>query len=267
MTVPSPADAVPGPRVLFDPTAEDPRAASLASRRTACDSRPTNSHFVIGDVHRSTGERDQVFRHSGLLDALGAGSSPRMTRLTPRSHRSSCALRSRVGESCPPQLRALVRVGGVRVASGDLSLHVAEDGDPLAPPVLLVHGIVGSRSTWSWLVPELVERFRVLRLDLRGHGQSDRAPGRYTADGYVADAIATVEQAAGGRVSSSVTRSAVQPQRRSPNAERTCSSAQCSRTRRSGRPRSARVRRWRATRCSTGSGSCATRFRRCRRAR
>ncbi len=85
----------------------------------------------------------------------------------------------------------------MRVSNGDLSLHVAEDGDPLAPPVLLVHGIVGSRSTWSWLVPELVERFRVLRLDLRGHGQSDRAPGRYTADGYVADAIATVEQAAG----------------------------------------------------------------------
>jgi pimeloyl-ACP methyl ester carboxylesterase len=85
----------------------------------------------------------------------------------------------------------------VRVTSGDLSLDVAEDGDPMAPPVLLLHGIIGSRSTWGWLVPELAERFRVLRLDFRGHGHSDRAPGRYTADGYVADAIATLEQAAG----------------------------------------------------------------------
>jgi esterase len=85
----------------------------------------------------------------------------------------------------------------VRVASGDLSLHVAEDGDPSAPPLLLLHGIIGSRATWEWLVPELAERFRVLRLDFRGHGRSDRAPGRYTADGYVADAIAALEQAAG----------------------------------------------------------------------
>src|SRR6478735_4839460 len=85
----------------------------------------------------------------------------------------------------------------MRIAGEGLSLHVAEDGDPAAPPVLLLHGIIGSRSTWGWLVPELAERFRVLRLDFRGHGHSDRAPGRYTADGYVADAIAALEQAAG----------------------------------------------------------------------
>ena len=84
----------------------------------------------------------------------------------------------------------------MRIAGEDLDLHVAEDGDPSAPPVLLLHGIIGSRATWGWLVPELTERFRVLRLDFRGHGQSDRAPGRYTADGYVADAVAALEQAA-----------------------------------------------------------------------
>jgi pimeloyl-ACP methyl ester carboxylesterase len=86
----------------------------------------------------------------------------------------------------------------VRITSGDLGLNVADDGDPSAPPLLLLHGITGSRATWSWLLPDLVERFRVLRLDFRGHGQSDRAPGRYTADGYVADAVATLEQAARG---------------------------------------------------------------------
>ena len=89
-------------------------------------------------------------------------------------------------------------VGVVRVTTGEISLHVAEDGDPAAPPLLLLHGIIGSRATWGWLVPELVDRFRVLRLDLRGHGMSDRAPGSYTADGYVADVIAALEQAANG---------------------------------------------------------------------
>ena len=89
------------------------------------------------------------------------------------------------------------RVTLVRIAGEGLDLHVAEDGDSSAPPVLLLHGIIGSRATWEWLVPELTGRFRVLRLDFRGHGQSDRAAGRYTAAGYVADAVAALEQAAG----------------------------------------------------------------------
>ncbi len=80
---------------------------------------------------------------------------------------------------------------------GTLSLAVSEDGDPSAPPILLLHGILGSGRTWNWLVPALAERFRVLRLDFRGHGESDRAPGEYTVDGYVSDAVAALEQAAG----------------------------------------------------------------------
>jgi pimeloyl-ACP methyl ester carboxylesterase len=88
-------------------------------------------------------------------------------------------------------------VAAVRVTNGNLSLHVAEDGDPTAPPILLLHGIIGSGATWNWIVPDLAARFRVLRLDFRGHGQSDRAPGAYTSDGYVADAVAALEQAAG----------------------------------------------------------------------
>ena len=85
----------------------------------------------------------------------------------------------------------------MRVTNGNRSLHVSEDGDPSAPPILLLHGIIGSGRTWNWLVPSLAERFRVLRLDFRGHGESDRAPGGYTVDGYVGDAVAALEQAAG----------------------------------------------------------------------
>jgi pimeloyl-ACP methyl ester carboxylesterase len=58
----------------------------------------------------------------------------------------------------------------------------------------MLHGIMGSFRTWDWLVPELSDRFRVLRLDFRGHGQSDRAPDAYTPAGYVADAVAVLEQ-------------------------------------------------------------------------
>ena len=85
----------------------------------------------------------------------------------------------------------------MQVTNGSINLHVAEDGDPSAPPILLLHGITSFGRTWDWIVPDLADRFRVLRLDFRGHGQSDRAPGEYNVAGYVSDAVAALEQAAG----------------------------------------------------------------------
>ena len=85
----------------------------------------------------------------------------------------------------------------MKIRNGSIELHVAEDGDPSAPPILLLHGITSFGGTWDWFVPELAERFRVLRLDFRGHGASDRAPGEYTTANCVNDAVATIEQVAG----------------------------------------------------------------------
>lgn len=86
---------------------------------------------------------------------------------------------------------------GVKIRNGSIELDVTEDGDPSAPPILLLHGITSYGGTWNWLVPELAERFRVLRLDFRGHGNSDRAPEQYSSSGYVSDAVAVLEQLAG----------------------------------------------------------------------
>ena len=85
----------------------------------------------------------------------------------------------------------------MKIRNDTIELHVAEDGDPSAPPILLLHGITSFGGTWEWIVSTLTERFRVLRLDFRGHGSSDRAPGEYSPDGYVSDAVAAIEQAAG----------------------------------------------------------------------
>ena len=83
----------------------------------------------------------------------------------------------------------------MQVSNGNVTVHVDDDGPPGAPPILLLHGITSSSRTWDWLVPELSPRFRVLRLDFRGHGRSDRAPGEYSPAGYVGDAVAVLEQA------------------------------------------------------------------------
>jgi pimeloyl-ACP methyl ester carboxylesterase len=61
-----------------------------------------------------------------------------------------------------------VRVNGLR-------LHYRELGDPEAPPVLVVHGIMGHSWEWDTLLAALADDFRVLAVDQRGHGASDWA--------------------------------------------------------------------------------------------
>ena len=85
----------------------------------------------------------------------------------------------------------------MKITNGSIELNVTEDGDPSAPPILLLHGITSFGGTWQWFVPELAERFRVLRLDFRGHGHSARSEGEYSSAGYVSDAVAAIEQLAG----------------------------------------------------------------------
>jgi pimeloyl-ACP methyl ester carboxylesterase len=85
----------------------------------------------------------------------------------------------------------------VQIQNDDVTLDIAIDGADDAPPVVLLHGITSSSRTWDFLVPRLTDSWRVIRLDFRGHGGSDRAPGAYGADGYLADAVAVCEQIAG----------------------------------------------------------------------
>ena len=86
----------------------------------------------------------------------------------------------------------------MQIENDGVSLHVAEDGNPDGPVVLFLHGITGSTDTWDWAVPELAATHRVLRLDFRGHGASDRAPGTYGFTSWTSDATAVCEQVARG---------------------------------------------------------------------
>jgi pimeloyl-ACP methyl ester carboxylesterase len=64
-----------------------------------------------------------------------------------------------------------------------------------APGVLLLHGLMGRASHWASTARWLSERHRVIALDQRGHGHSDKpADGPYTREAYVADAEAAVVQ-------------------------------------------------------------------------
>jgi pimeloyl-ACP methyl ester carboxylesterase len=64
--------------------------------------------------------------------------------------------------------------------------------------VLFLHGISSSTATYRYLVPELGTAYRMYRLDFRGHGRSDRAPGAYLLRDFAGDAAAVLDQVVGG---------------------------------------------------------------------
>jgi pimeloyl-ACP methyl ester carboxylesterase len=67
----------------------------------------------------------------------------------------------------------------------DVRLHVVEAGDADAPPILFIHGFSQSWLSWSrQLESDLAADFRLLAMDLRGHGRSDRP-----TDGYDQPAV------------------------------------------------------------------------------
>jgi pimeloyl-ACP methyl ester carboxylesterase len=77
------------------------------------------------------------------------------------------------------------------------------DGDPGRPLALLLHGITSSSRSWWLVAPALVERgFRVLAVDLRGHGESPRGVAGLGPADLAADVAETVaaETAAGKRL-------------------------------------------------------------------
>lgn len=74
-------------------------------------------------------------------------------------------------------------------ATGGASLVADDWGDPAAPPLLLLHGGGQTRGAWGSAGPRLAGLgWRVLAVDLRGHGESDWArDGRYNLDLFAAD--------------------------------------------------------------------------------
>jgi non-heme chloroperoxidase len=73
---------------------------------------------------------------------------------------------------------------------GGVRLHVIETGNPKGPPVLFIHGCSQSWLSWSRQInSDLTDSFRLVALDLRGHGLSQKPRDGYADSKLWADDV------------------------------------------------------------------------------
>jgi pimeloyl-ACP methyl ester carboxylesterase len=70
-----------------------------------------------------------------------------------------------------------VTLHGNRVAYRD-------EGDRVAHPLLLIHGVAGCSAAWDPLIGHLSQKYRVIAPDLLGHGESDKPRTDYSLGAF-----------------------------------------------------------------------------------
>lgn len=69
-------------------------------------------------------------------------------------------------------------------------LYYEEAGE--GPPLLLLHGLGSSHNMFREEMAQFKNDFRVIAIDCRGHGQSDK-PAKYTLNDHIEDAVALLD--------------------------------------------------------------------------
>ena len=80
------------------------------------------------------------------------------------------------------------------VQAHGVRLHYLDWGNETAPPVLLVHGLQDCAGLWDTFACSIRDRYHVMALDQRGHGESDRATAEtYRLSDYVQELVEAIE--------------------------------------------------------------------------
>ena len=82
--------------------------------------------------------------------------------------------------------KQIIKVNGVDIA-------YRFDGPSDGHVVMMANSLMSDCSMWDWNVPALTDRYRVLRYDKRGHGQSAVSPGPYTIAQLADDAVGLLD--------------------------------------------------------------------------
>lgn len=72
------------------------------------------------------------------------------------------------------------------------SIHYESTGE--GRPILFIHGLGSSTRDWEWQVEHFASSYRVITLDLRGHGQSDKPEGPYSIQQFSEDVAELIDE-------------------------------------------------------------------------
>ncbi|MBB3064516.1 alpha/beta fold hydrolase [Limibacillus halophilus] len=73
-------------------------------------------------------------------------------------------------------------------------LNYIVEGPENAPSMVLVHGVGANLASWDAVAERLVPKFRVLRMDLRGHGSSSPIRERWALGRFAEDVISVLDR-------------------------------------------------------------------------
>lgn len=75
-----------------------------------------------------------------------------------------------------------------------IRLHYLDEGPRDGAPLVMLHALGTNLHLWDAVLPHLSEGLRVVRIDLRGHGQSDAPPAPYSMGALVRDVEGLLDQ-------------------------------------------------------------------------
>lgn len=78
-----------------------------------------------------------------------------------------------------------------QIRLNDCEFHYTDQGS--GQPVLLLHGLGSSEQDWEYQIPALSAHYRVLCLDMRGHGGTDKTGEGYSIAQFARDCLAFIE--------------------------------------------------------------------------
>src|SRR5690606_30370006 len=149
----------------------------------------------LADVHRRLSqarrrvEQDGVDGHAAALREDTRGARSRALRPLRRFHAGARAH--------PEQTRSRYIHGGdtlmAFVDNGDVKLFYTVDGKEDAPFLMLCNSLGTTHNMWDAQMAVFGEKFRVIRYDRRGHGQSSSPPAPYALADLAADALAVMD--------------------------------------------------------------------------
>jgi len=87
------------------------------------------------------------------------------------------------------------------VESDGVRLHYEVSGDPEKAVLVLVNSLGSTLNMWDKVMPAFENQYRVLRFDMRGHGQSDVATKPFTIEQLGRDVLRLMDEAGSDRAS------------------------------------------------------------------